>query len=303
MTIAKKAGPWADLISTRDPQGKPSGSVRGHYANRPVTQRYPPQGFALQDYGYLQSLDACGWLHELERRNDQIIGREKERVRAIKNAESEADQASDMLDEAGTKLESGDLSGARHAQSVVSSILCQLRATLQSEREPPQPAYIPAYIGPPRLRELSSEDIREYTVQSKHFRGLRLLAVDLSSPDRLLIEQFQKWLAASRAIDPLPIRRRGPKSTRTSIISATQFQQWVDNQIIPLCDLECSRDHRAKAYSNVELAGWLYPDLSRDSSEKKLLWARKMRNDALRLIPALWAQCQEFAEIALSFGE
>ena len=148
-----------------------------------------------------------------------------------------------------------------------------------------------AYAGPPPIYEIIAEpDFVVFSRTQKRFSGLRALGVDLAAPDTILMAEFQVWLKIQRAAFPLPLKIRGPKALNIAI-GESHFKKWRDYRIVQLCHLEYSAEHLSRPYKNRELANMLYPRLSPESSDKKVIEARRIRDQALSLIPTLSAQC------------
>ncbi len=141
---------------------------------------------------------------------------------------------------------------------------------------------VPAYIGPPPLMDDPLEELQRV---HRRFGGTRIVLLNLAAADESILGAIEVWLHEQREFVPYPIGRRGPRQGTKASVSRDFLRSLEDHQIIALTHLERSPENRTRRYSNKELGRFLYPNISPEAQENKIIKARKLRDEALQLVP------------------
>ena len=130
---------------------------------------------------------------------------------------------------------------------------------------------------PPRIVQLLEEPITPHPFE------LPALLINLSAPDGVIRDEFEKALRAARENYPSLVLKRGPQALNASF-GEQKFSTWKSHKILQLADLLAWKAREKINVSEAELGSWLGFDKKKTELAKKLLY------DALRSIPALAAQ-------------
>jgi hypothetical protein len=134
----------------------------------------------------------------------------------------------------------------------------------------------PGYIPPP-IVQLLEQPITLHPIE------LPALLINLSAPDGVIRDEFEKALRAAREKYPSPVLKRGPQALNASF-GEQKFSTWKSHKILQLADLLAWKARKKINVSEAELGSWLGFDKKKTELAKKLLY------DELRSIPALAAQ-------------
>jgi hypothetical protein len=145
---------------------------------------------------------------------------------------------------------------------------------------------IPAEIGLPPVQRIGSSEELDSFVPPR-----MVLVVDLSAPDDVIRQAFDRILTAARKKSPGPVRRRG-KQAGSDRFTESHFATWRTRRIIEIAELDAWFRGRMRAgepgAKRGAIAGWVFPD--RPQPSKDLHLGRAMLERAITSIPALWAQ-------------
>ena len=152
----------------------------------------------------------------------------------------------------------------------------------------PPGTYIPAFFGPPVVQAVDKAD--QSTLRRIEHPTL-ILQVYLNAPDGKILTEFKKALRLARRKVPAPVSKPGRK-TSDAEFGTRHFARWFNRQIVQLCEIDAwRRDLReGNKPADVDIGQWLFPNHADPS--KEVATARNALNEAIGLIPALWAQIE-----------
>jgi hypothetical protein len=158
---------------------------------------------------------------------------------------------------------------------------------LERRHELPSGIKHPAFIGPPAVQVIKAAN--QATLHKLEKPAL-LIQIYLNAPDRVIIEEFKRALKEARRTTPTPVRQRGPKVLEVTF-GETHFTKWQTHKIVQICDLDHWRQGLTGPKPTDAVFGeWLFGAYKQP--RKEMATARKILNEAISLIPALWAQVE-----------
>jgi hypothetical protein len=107
--------------------------------------------------------------------------------------------------------------------------------------------------------------------------------INLSAPDAVIRDEFEKALRAARETYPSPVLKRGPQ-TLDAFFGEPKFSTWRRYKILQLADLLAWNTDQESKVSGAQLGRWL------NFSEKETALAKEELFKALDSIKALSAQ-------------
>jgi hypothetical protein len=147
----------------------------------------------------------------------------------------------------------------------------------------------PAFIGPPAVQVVDNADQSKLHALEK---PSLLVQVYLNAPDGTIIEEFKKVLQLARQSVPSPVRRPGPTALSAKF-TESHFVSWINHRIVEVCELDAWRGKAPKDSAkptSADLGRWLFAGHA--DPDKEVAQARKVLAEAIRKIPALWAQVE-----------
>jgi hypothetical protein len=125
----------------------------------------------------------------------------------------------------------------------------------------------------------------------KLFFGTRILTVNMTCPDTVILQGLADWLRERREQSPLPVKRRGPRALNVKITS-DHPRSWVDYNVLSVFDLDFyAQVFGIEPLTHQQLAELLEPGGEVDAID----WGRNARDkaaEALRCVDVLEAQVE-----------
>jgi hypothetical protein len=127
------------------------------------------------------------------------------------------------------------------------------------------------------LAEMLPEEVEAF--------GLRILAVNTSSPDTVLKKHFEEWLKEQRRRSPLPAKRRGRQSANFQITKDI-LRSWTRHKVLAILDLDFhAQVFEINRLTHEEVGGLLETSGNFDPKE----WGRAAREKADEAIACVYA--------------
>ena len=207
---------------------------------------------AARDYSYLLTLDAVGWLKELE----QCAHLESETARRKAGKPTFAEE---------WKLRGKDEKGLLDDQLAA--------------------GFVPGFIGPPPVEVVDKADQADLHALE---RPALIVQVWLRATDADIVAAFKQELREARKKHPSALTKRGPKAT-TGRFGKTEFKRWQTHKIVEISELYEWAASEGVTLTNAALGRLLFAH--GDNPDKAAHIALKVRRQALdAVIRALWAQ-------------
>ena len=188
--------------------------------------------FRLEDYACVSSFGMAEWFIALDVRFDFLM---KQEEKSTSDLEELWDRYLVQTRPEGIK---SDLANGKH------NWVYQISNAIKEVTLEDFPREIKEFT----LEDVSTPENNMWIIQRILLLGQRLLLVNLDSSDRVLMQEFKEWLRIVREQAPLPISRRGRKTTNVEV-TEQHLRSWTNYKVLACFDI----DHWARVLQRSQI--------------------------------------------------
>ena len=219
----------------------------------------PPSWFKLENYQFVADLDISGWEAELQKRlriNDvQFKGPDEKLNYYNPFFELGLNYPQDrriLLDDYNSRLEDGlyypqgrQLSFEKNETEVRANLSNDELKEYEDDIEMADDHFLETYLIMTKWLQNYYYTIKDVTDRISSGEKLHSLSntgcflkINMDCPDRILTDQFRKWLVEHRKKSPLKLVRRGHRDKANAQFTTDHFRKWTEHRILSLFDIQ-----------------------------------------------------------------